>query len=185
MELAGHYEVARAVDLGTGPGDIPIRVAKACPKWEIVAVDASEPMLCFAKEAAEKVEGCEAIKWIQADAKDTQLPAGSFDVLFSNSILHHLSDVDGFWEEIKRLSRPGAVLLFRDLERVPDEETAQRIVQRYAGQESPLLQAEFYRSLLAAYTLEELRLQLDRAGLSMIEVKRVSDRHVDVFGRLL
>ena len=43
VALAGHLERARAVDLGTGPGDIPVRLARAMPGWHITAVDASEP----------------------------------------------------------------------------------------------------------------------------------------------
>src|SRR5262245_51234090 len=90
MDLAGSLERAAAIDLGTGPGDIPIRVAKAKPQWSITAVDASAPMLEVAGAAIKKANAS-SIKLVLADAKDTRLPDASFDVIFSNSILHHVS----------------------------------------------------------------------------------------------
>ena len=43
-ELAGPLVEAEAADLGTGPGDIPIRVARARPRWHITALDAAPAM---------------------------------------------------------------------------------------------------------------------------------------------
>src|SRR5438045_462070 len=80
LELAMGRDSARAVDLGTGPGDIPIRVAKARPKWQISAVDASAPMLDVARAAIEKA-GVTNITLVLADAKETKLPPASFDVV--------------------------------------------------------------------------------------------------------
>jgi ubiquinone/menaquinone biosynthesis C-methylase UbiE len=105
-------------------------------------------------------------------------------VVFSNSILHHLSDMQPFWAEIRRVSKPGAFVMLRDLARPDATQTAREIVRQYAAGESLLLQEEYFRSLLAAYTPEELRLQLAHADLPLLRVEMVSDRHVDVFGRL-
>jgi len=184
LALAGHLPKAAAVDLGTGPGDIPVRVALARPGWRVLAVDASAAMLGFARRAAEEAGLAERVELVLGDAKATGLPAAAFDVIFSNSILHHISEVDRFWGELRRLGRVGAIVLLRDLARPPSEAAACRIVDRYASGESALLQEEFYRSLLSSYTVEEVAGQLDRAGLAMLEAAMVTDRHLDVFGRL-
>jgi hypothetical protein len=60
--------------------------------------------------------------------------------------------------------------------------TARRVVELYAESESKLLQEEFYRSLLAAFRPDEVRQQLDEAGLPALTVQPVTDRHFDVFG---
>ena len=57
------------------------------------------------------------------------------------------------------------------------------LVAEHAGDESALLQEEFYRSLLAAYRPDEVRAQLAEAGLANLEVAAVSDRHLDVWGQ--
>ncbi len=61
---------------------------------------------------------------------------------------------------------------------------AKTLVQHHAGNESALLQEEFYRSLLAAYTVEEVKEQLATAGLSGLTVAQVTNRHLDVFGNV-
>jgi hypothetical protein len=92
--------------------------------------------------------------------------------------------MQSFWAEIKRVGKPGAFVLLRDLARPDTPDGVRAIVDKYASQESALLQEEFYRSLLASYALDELRVQLNRAQLNLLRVEMVSDRHLDVFGRL-
>jgi ubiquinone/menaquinone biosynthesis C-methylase UbiE len=182
--LAGDLCEASAVDLGAGPGDIAIRVVRARPSWHVTAVDASAAMLALARKAVERAGLGRSITVLHAYATATDFPPRSFDVVFSNSILHHVASADGLWAEVKRLARPGARVLMRDLARPQSRRAARDIVRRYAGTESALLQQEYYRSLLSSYTPDEIRGQLDRAGLHMLDVAMASDRHVDVFGRL-
>jgi len=184
LELVPTRDALTAVDLGTGPGDIPIRVSRARPAWHITAVDASEAMLRFGRKASSEAGVAERITWVQADAKDTQLPARTFDVVFSNSILHHINETGAFWSELKRLAKPDAWVFLRDLWRPKSPEDARRIVETYGGVGPELEQEEYYRSLLSAYTLEELRDQLAQTGLTTLRVEKVTDRHMDVFGRL-
>lgn len=184
LELAGHLENARAVDLGTGPADIPIRLLRARPGWRVAAVDASAAMLGHARRAVEQAGLAGRIELLAADAKATPLPAGAFDVIFSNSILHHITEVGPFWAELRRLGRGGAVVFLRDLARPDAPQAARRIVEKHAAEESATLQEEFYRSLLSSYTVGEVRRQLGRAGLACLQVAMVTDRHLDVFGQL-
>jgi ubiquinone/menaquinone biosynthesis C-methylase UbiE len=184
LELAGERKAATALDLGTGPGDIPIRLHRLRPDWRLSAVDGSAAMLEHARKAERDAGLDGAIDWVLADAKRTPLAPRSFDVVFSNSILHHITDADRLWAEIGRLGKPGADVFLRDLARPDDEAAASQIVRKYAGNASELLQAEFFRSLLSAYTCDEVRAQLDQAGLAVLEVRMATDRHLDIFGRL-
>lgn len=184
LELVGPHDAARAIDLGTGPGDIPIRIVRARPDWRIVAVDASGPMLEFARKAAAEAGVSDAIEWLQADAKHTGLPAHGFDVVFSNSILHHITEVEAFWAEVKRLGKPGAFVLLRDLARPASREAARRIVETYAKDGPALMRRDYFNSLLASWTVDEVRDQLRRASIACLDVRMVSDRHWDVTGRL-
>ena len=182
LELAPPRERAEALDLGTGPCDIPIRLLRRRPQWRVVAVDASAPMLKLARLAVRKARLASRIVLLQADAKALPLPDRSFDVVFSNSILHHVTAVDRLWAEVRRLVRPGAAIFFRDLARPASARATRKIVRAYAAGESKLLQEEYYRSLLSAWTPEEVRRQLKRAGLAGLTVAMVTDRHLDVFG---
>ncbi|MFH0965179.1 MAG: class I SAM-dependent methyltransferase [Planctomycetota bacterium] len=183
VELAD-VDRAVAVDLGTGPADIPVRLSRLRPHWWIVAVDASPAMLAFASERLEEEILLGRIHLLLVDAKRTPFAERSFDVVFSNSILHHIDETATFWKEVARIAKPGAVIFLRDLARPGTLEEACEIVRRYAGLEPALLQEEYRRSLLASWTPEEIRLQLREADLTSLSVTMSSDRHLDVFGRL-
>jgi ubiquinone/menaquinone biosynthesis C-methylase UbiE len=179
LKLAGTRSDVHAVDLGTGPGDIAIRVARARPSWRVIAVDASEPMLAVARQAAGDLPN---LRLASADAKASGFPDRSFDLIFSNSLLHHMPDPLPLWRAIARLAAPGATIFVRDLMRPASEDDARRLVELHAGGESALLKEEFHRSLLAAFTVEEVRTQLAATALHQLTVAVCSDRHLEVFG---
>jgi ubiquinone/menaquinone biosynthesis C-methylase UbiE len=170
---------ARVIDLGTGPGDIAFRIAWARPTWSVTAIDASEAMLAIAREQASDERN---LSFVLADAKASGFPDRSFDVIFSNSLLHHMPDPLPLWREIKRLAAPRALIFVRDLLRPESEADARRLVELHGGGESALLQQEFHRSFLAAFTVDEIRRQLEAAGLANLKIEPSSDRHVDVYG---
>jgi hypothetical protein len=85
---------------------------------------------------------------------------------------------------VKRHAAPGAILVLRDLARPASELDARLIVNSYASTESEMLQQEFYRSLLAAFTVDEVRSQLEDANLTNLQVQMASDRHLDVSGTI-
>lgn len=172
----------RALDLGTGPGDIPIRVASRVDGWAVTAVDDSPAMLAIAQTALERRNPGGSVRFVRADAKTLPFPDGSFEVIFSNSILHHITETALFWAELKRVAVNGALVLLRDLARPATVEQVEAIVAEHAGDESALLREEFHRSLLSAYTPGEVRGQLATAGLEGLNVERITDRHMDVWG---
>lgn len=178
-------DAMRAIDLGTGPADIPIRLARRKTDWRITAVDVSAAMLALARNAVRLAGLEDRIELLQSDAKRQQPPGEGYDVILSNSILHHISDTATFWAQIRRIGRPGAWVFFRDLYRPDSTKAAQSIVQTHAGAESSTLREEYYRSLLSAYTPEEVRRQLRSAGLAgCLRVETRTDRHMDILGRL-
>lgn len=181
LELVPPHQPMRALDVGCGPGDIPIDVAGRCPGWSITAVDAADAMLRIARQRAARAR-VQNLRFVRDDAKTLASLDDGFDVIFSNSLLHHLPDPSGFWRQLKRLSRPGTVVFLRDLARPASVHDADRIVLQYAGNESATLQEEFRRSLLSAFTIDEARVQLDAANLHELQVDMSSDRHFDVWG---
>jgi hypothetical protein len=60
---------------------------------------------------------------------------------------------------------------------------ARAMVAEGAGSEDPILQRDFYNSLLAAFTVDEVRDQVSRAGLALT-VSLAGVRHMAITGRL-
>jgi ubiquinone/menaquinone biosynthesis C-methylase UbiE len=171
------------LDLGTGPADVPLRLARALPSVRVTAVDGSPAMLELARRAVRKSRLGPRIELLLARMPGLALPQHAFDAVICKDMLHHLPDPQVLWSEIKRLARPGAAVYVMDLIRPSSPLEAREIVERVAAAEHPLLKEDFYRSLLAAFTPEELRAQVEAAGLGLA-VARAGDRHMIAAGRL-
>jgi hypothetical protein len=106
-----------------------------------------------------------------------------FDAAVSNSLLHHLHEPAVLWSTVMQITHSGAPLLVVDLMRPATPQAARDLVERYAANERPILKTDFYNSLRAAFTLDEVRAQLRVAGLDTgVTVAAISDRHLAVWG---
>jgi ubiquinone/menaquinone biosynthesis C-methylase UbiE len=173
--------LSRALDIGCGPGDVVIRLARAVPGLHVTAIDGSAPMIALARDAI-RAAGLEGrVTLLHGYVPGVSLENTGFDAVLSKDLLHHLPDPAVLWEEIKRLGRPGAAVCVMDLLRPDTYEAAHRIVDAVAADEDPILRGDFYNSLCAAFTPDEVRGQLIAAGLDL-RVTQVSDRHMLITG---
>lgn len=174
-------EIRTILDLGCGPGDITFKFAKAFPKTIIDSVDGSKEMLDFAKNIlAEKPELQGRINYIHSMIHEFR-PSKKYDLIFSNSLLHHLPDPMILWNKINEISSLETKIFIMDLLRPETVEQALRLKELYIRNEPEVLQKDFYNSLLAAFEIEEVKEQLKEAGLIHLEVKQISDRHMIVY----
>jgi ubiquinone/menaquinone biosynthesis C-methylase UbiE len=172
------------VDLGCGPGDIPVRLARALPAFRITAVDGSEPMIALAQQAVEEAEVGDRVRPLCLRLPMLPLGLQSFDAVVSNSLVHHLPDPYLFWNEVVRLGRPRGIVLVMDLLRPESPERAWDLVQKYSGHEPDILKRDFFNSLCAAFTLREVRGHIRSRGLGGLVCEMASDRHWIVWGHL-
>ena len=170
----------RALDLGCGNADVTLRFARRWPDWTVLGVDGSEAMLDLGRRAV-AAEG-RPITFQCTLLPSDSLPAGAFDLVFSNSLLHHLRDPGTLWSSVKGSLRPGGWVFVMDLARPPDRATAEALVELYSANEHPLLRRDFFHSLCAAYHPDEVRAQLEVAELTELTVEEVSDRHWIAYG---
>ncbi|MEQ1528647.1 MAG: class I SAM-dependent methyltransferase, partial [Methylococcales bacterium] len=167
-------------DLGCGPGDISRRFVAAFPSGKVDAVDGSIPMITYGKAAlANELKA--RVNFILGMLPNVLLPQAAYEIIFSNSLLHHLADAQILWQVVKKYSHPGTRVVIMDLLRPDNIVKAQALVDTYAGNEPEVLQQDFYNSLLAAFTLDEIKAQLKQAGLRLL-VEQISDRHVFISG---
>ena len=170
----------KALDLGCGPGDISRRFAIAFPFCKIDAVDGSKAMIDYATSATDPALQ-PRLSYIHGRLPDTELPEPNYGIIFSNSLLHHLPNPLGLWKVIKQYSAPGTRIIVMDLLRPGSKKMAKTLVEMYANDEPKILQQDFYNSLLAAFSLEEIDSQLTHAKLPLA-VEQISDRHVFLSG---
>jgi len=174
---------ARVLDLGCGPGDIAVRLAKRYPGWRVDAVDGSAAMLAHARTAVDDAGLADRVRLVHARIPHPPLLERRYDVVLSNSLLHHLHDPSVLWTLVATVAEPGAAILIMDLCRPPDEATVDALVEAHSAGEPDVLRRDFRNSLHAAFNPAEMEAQLAAAGLGELAVERVSDRHLLVHGR--
>lgn len=172
------------LDLGCGPADIPLRLKRRHPELRVVGVDGAEAMLEHARALWDAAGASGDAVWIRGRVPDLDMGGRPVDAVISNSLLHHLHEPQGLWRAVRHLGAPGAPVLVMDLIRPPSADRVRQVVEAYAAEAPPVLRRDFEASLHAAFTLEEVRAQLDAAGLGHFQVAQVSDRHQAAWGRL-
>lgn len=181
----GDLEGRQALDLGCGSGDIAIRLLKTWPGARCDALDGSAPMLARAQTALDALPGvARRCRLLHEVLPSRHLACGAYDLVLSNSLLHHLHDPQVLWRTLRSAGRSGALVLVMDLMRPPSLGWAESLVVTYVGDEPELLQNDYRAALFAAFEPAEVQAQLAAAGLETLEVAVVSDRHLTVSGRL-
>ena len=180
-EYFPEFTEGHILDLGCGPGDIPVRFARALPSCRITGVDASEPMIGLAGVVVKQAGLADRITFRCERFQGVSL-IEPVDAVVSNSLLHHVPNPLQFWYRLRQLVKPGSPVLVMDLLRPDSPEEAQAIVDRNAAKEPEILRRDFYNSLLAAFTEDEVAAQLAEMNLSRLIVDMVDDRHWVVSG---
>jgi len=170
------------VDLGCGPGDIALRFARAFPRWHVDAVDGSPAMLALGRQAVDHAGLAARVEFFEVVLPVESPPLRTYDLIFSNSLLHHLRDPDVIWSTARRWSDSNTFLFVMDLLRPASRDRARELVDRHARDEPEILRNDFFNSLLAAYRPPEIREQLARSSMDHLEIEIVSDRHLIVWG---
>ena len=170
------------LDLGCGPGDICLRMARAFPEAEIFGVDGAEAMLALGREAIKQQGLAARVRLLKAYLPMDNAPTQHYAAITSNSLLHHLADPNVLWQSIQANAQKGTQIFIMDLMRPESTEQATKLVDIYAADEPAILRHDFYHSLLAAYTVDEVAAQLAEHGMRHLQIEVVSDRHFIVHG---
>ena len=171
-EVFGSTDIlGNILDLGCGSGDVTFRIARRFPKAKITAVDGSKAMLDFAeKRKTIETDTRERVNFVQAMIPDSTIPKQAYNLIISTSFLHHLHHPDALWQTIKEHSRSGTKIFIADLIRPENKNTANGIVKEFSKNEPEVLKEDFYNSLLAAFTPDEVKDQLEKANLNQLSV---------------
>lgn len=101
---------ARVLEVGAGTGKM--WVTNACrvpPGWRLTATDLSAGMVAACRDSLANA-GLTA-RTLEADVHDLPFAAGSFDLVFANHMLYHLTNRRRGLAELKRVLAPGGTLV--------------------------------------------------------------------------
>jgi ubiquinone/menaquinone biosynthesis C-methylase UbiE len=165
------------LDAGTGTARIPILICQKCPQLQIIGSDLSRNMLLIASKNVEQAGLQKQISLELADSKQLPYQEGKFDMVISNSIVHHLPDPLPFFLEIKRVLKPNGAILIRDLLRPTDEAMMNALVDSMGNDYGEHQKMLFRDSLHAAFTLYEVKEIVQNAGIEGVKVYQSSELH--------
>jgi ubiquinone/menaquinone biosynthesis C-methylase UbiE len=95
------------LDMGTGPGRLPIEVAKHVAKVEVIGIDISEDMVKIAKKNADEKGVTDRVSFKVGSVYNTGFDDCSIDLVVSTGLIHHLREPVNAFNEAYRILKPG------------------------------------------------------------------------------
>lgn len=112
---AGLETGSRVLDVGTGPGRVPIAIAKAAPYLQVEGLDLLPEMIDHARRAATAAGVADRVTFTVGDVAALPYRDASFDLIVSSMSQHHWPDARAGLRELRRVLRPGGHLWIYDL----------------------------------------------------------------------
>ena len=168
--------ISNLIDLGCGPADLTLELAVKLNVKNTWAVDGSKQMCELAQKAVINKKLENKVKIVHERIPDLSFNSEKIDMIVSKDLLHHIPDPIVFWDQIERLSQKDTKIYVMDLLRPESEKEARSIVENVSAHEADVLKTDFYNSLLAAFTMEEIKHQLEKTNFKYT-LKTLGDRH--------
>ncbi len=108
------------MDMACGAGSFLAAIKDNFPDLQVTALDLSPTYLAKAREVT---SGAHALEFVEANAEDTGLAAGSFDIISAVYLFHELPSVarERVVKEMARLIKPGGTVILTDTIQYGDE----------------------------------------------------------------
>lgn len=169
--------LARVLDAGTGTARIPVLLCQMRSYWQVFGIDLAKNMLQIGSEHVEQAGLQQQIVLELVDAKQLPYNDEQFEMVISNSLVHHLPDPLPFFREVSRVLKPNGAILIQDLIRPPNHETMHNLVESIGNKYDAHQKQLFRDSLHAALTLAEVDYLISQANLQGVIVYQPSDRY--------
>ena len=172
----------RILDLGTGPGYLPIEIAQSKPSLSVVGMDPSGDMVRIAQAGARAAGVNKRLEFVPGDPTSLPFPGRYFDLVVSVNVLHHWADPHAVFEEVHHVLTPGGEFWIYDFKKDAPPDAWEELQKRLPIYLRPLLQLGPVASSKAAYPEEQL---LEMAAATHFEDPTVEPRSLTLFGRAM
>ncbi|MGH3649006.1 MAG: class I SAM-dependent methyltransferase [Micromonosporaceae bacterium] len=115
VAAAGIPDGARVLDVGTGPGRVPLAIAEQAPGLRVEGIDLSEEMIEYARRLATDAGVSDRVGFAVADVAELSYPDDSFDLVVSTLSQHHWADREAGVGELLRVTKPTGQIWIYDV----------------------------------------------------------------------
>jgi ubiquinone/menaquinone biosynthesis C-methylase UbiE len=149
QEIATHLEKGTILDLGTGPGYLPIEIAKKSSTLSVVGVDLSRKLIEIAQSNALKAGLTDRLNFQLGNAGRLNFEDSVFDMVISTGMLHSLKAPVKVLKEIYRVLKKGREAWIYDPAKVVSQ------VDRQKWKASLTLRERFFLWLFGLFGLHK------------------------------
>ena len=114
QEIVTELSCGRILDVGTGPGYLPLEIARRGEAIAIVGIDATRKMIQFADRQAKAQGLADRLTFLMGNAYSLMFEDNSFDMVISTGVLHAWKDPVRALGECFRVLKPGGVAWILD-----------------------------------------------------------------------
>ncbi len=173
-EIVAHLPGDRILDIGTGPGYLPIEIAKKSATIHIIGIDLSRKLLSVARSNADKAGLSDRLTFQLGDAGRIDFEDASFDMVISTGMLHALKDPVRVIQEIYRVLKTGGQAWIFDPARVSG------MVDRNKWKASLNLRERFFLKLFQLFGLHKpIKTYSREEATALIEQTDFKDYRID------
>lgn len=133
----------RILDVGTGPGYVPIEIAKRNKEVCVDGVDIAENFITIAERNAREAALSDRLHFEPGDATGMRFEDNSYDMVISTGALHHWKNPAGVIDEMYRVLRPGGQAWVLD----PNKECSKEEWKEFLEKITKLSEAGFFGRL--------------------------------------
>ena len=179
------------IDLGCGPGNITEKVSLKWPEVNVLGIDGSNEMINEArsrKNLCKNKQYFKNISYFCADIKSIELNKftsnRNLTLLISNSLIHHITSIDEFFDCISNLSMKETINFHKDLRRPKDKKTALKLREKCNQIYNITLTNDYYASLKASYKINELKKVILRRNFNSLDVIEDGNDYLILYGKV-
>lgn len=113
FRVLGGLNGKRVLDVGCGDGSNAVLLAKLGA--QVVGIDISAKSIALAEKRAEISGVTNSVRFVCSPLEQAQMPANYFDLVWGDTILHHLiENLELLLQSLALWSKPGAMMLFAE-----------------------------------------------------------------------
>ena len=106
-EITSNIQQGSLLDLGTGPGYLPVEIVKRAPDINITGVDLSRKLIHISRANAQKAGLSSQLSFEVGNSARLRFGDAVFDMVISTGMLHSLKNPVNVLMEIKRVLKDG------------------------------------------------------------------------------
>ncbi|MDH3882828.1 MAG: class I SAM-dependent methyltransferase [Desulfobacterales bacterium] len=173
-EIAANLNEGTILDLGTGPGYLPIEIAKRSPTLNVIGVDLSRKLIEMASSNASKAGLADRLAFQSGNAGRLEFADSSFDMVISTGMLHSLKEPVAVLQEIHRVLKAGREAWIFDPAKVASR------VDREKWKASLTLRERFFLRLFKIFGLHKpIQTYTRKQAIALIEQTDFKDFSVN------